>query len=1694
MNQDSVNLTGASSSSNNINSNTRQVSIDNLPKFTPQSTMPSITPSSNLDIAQSTMPSITPSSNLGRTQSIMPSITPSIMPSITPSIMPSIAQSTMPSIRRSIMPSITLSSKLDSTQSIMPSITQHDTNNVTNSVLDPLSDQIDINNPYNNSLMINNSNSAQITSEIVANLVKPPPFYHNLIPLSEQGAENTPGEISVDYSGRLMLKYFTEKGVINDLISAYNFFVMERIPMILRSHVLVTEKNIGSIKFTFEARSKSENQQAFEPPIVQPDKPGDKPKLLFPRRARQEKRTYLSSLYVTVKKYVRKYNDYVEDGSIDVKLCEIPVMLGSVLDNLKRKGYTGNNLLNVGECKFDPFGYYIIKGDEKIIMSQIKLRTNRVLIYPDKDGDITAQVTSKNILGHMPVEMYKDSDGTLRFHYYLLRKESLQTQVTIYGKSEREKGIDGKLRRNKNKLTVNVLQIFRILGSNVRTYAKDSNGKFIKGYDGRYVTVGKFDDIADILKYILKFIDANSRKKALVALQASYLEIINNGDDYVTIYDKSTILRRHRFEMMKYERDYAKWKSKDSKGKQPKSPIDPFNKIQWPSTMQEINDRTIEYIFTHISMLHITPEYIRKQTLNRLMEMDEYKQIANLDNNRYITRERLSETEAIEIQAVVERKILLLGVMTARLIEVIIGEREIDDRDAIGNQRFVTGAEMMEQLFTAMFSDYLKNLQQKIDKIPNPTLDLIQSNMTDISFDMTNGFISSFTPNQWGPPTRNQAKQENVTDRLDRGDSQVAMYSHLLRINAPTNRKVKSTIVRSVKPSQKGYIDPVDSPSGGVIGLVSNRAIICWISVLRSPDKIWEIMKQYINVNANDDKNNIAMLNGDPIGWCDAILLRETLVNKRRSLQIPFDTTIVIDENILYVYTDGGRPTKPVLIVDDNIPLIAKKKDKNDNDVNMWTADFDTLLKNGIVEYQDQWEIKMHGILATSMQNLTLIRNDLQRNRNLLAQYIKQINNEIENLKTNSKPDNITPNQINQTIENIVNNKIDKNNSTQIAISNWLNTNSTINSLIQKIDRLRLVIKRLNVKRYSHVDMDPTSILGINASLIPFINQNPGPRNTYQCGMGQQALGLNYSNPSHIYASTARYLSYPSRPIVATQMQKLLGLDDMPGGNNVILAIMTMDDNEEDAIVIKKEAIERGLFTYTIYHSSNIILRKEYGSKLSTKGAVTIKISDHLTKPIKPLPGHSIANYNTIDSGGIAIPDMVVNPGDCLVGAIQVIKTIRTIKENHKTRTETSIKYNDISMYAKIGEGGIVDKVLISQTVDGDLSVTVRVRKTGTPNVGDKTATRAAQKSTIGRIMSESELPFTQNGLVPDIIMNPHALPKRMTISTLIEIITSKYAALAGERINATVFRPFEIDTFMELLQTLYGYNMYGNENMRSPITGETFSGQIMIGPSYYQLLKHQVNKKFQVRGGEGPRTMLTGQAVKGKKHGGGVRFGESEMTGVAAYGATHFLRDRMHYASDPYSGTFCKSCNKVSVINLLDERAICSTCDSNDVASCKIPRTFNALTNFISAAGIKTDLFKTEDGKAPISVTVRNVPLSPPPSPPRPPIISKTTAKQNIVVVDSYDEKKDNNYDDDELYDPHKHGVYVNYGTDDENISDDDQFIRSIGSDEDDQYIRSMGSDDEDDHEYNQDYDYNQDSDSEFIRSMDSDDDNQDY
>lgn len=441
---------------------------------------------------------------------------------------------------------------------------------------------------------------------------------------------------------------------------------------------------------------------------------------------------------------------------------------------------------------------------------------------------------------------------------------------------------------------------------------------------------------------------------------------------------------------------------------------------------------------------------------------------------------------------------------------------------------------------------------------------------------------------------------------------------------------------------------------------------------------------------------------------------------------------------------------------------------------------------------------------------------------------------------------------------------------------------------------------------------------------------------THNCGMGKQALGISASNHRFRFGTTSKMLAFPSRPLFETQMNKMIGLDDLPGGEMVVLAIMTyMGYNQEDAIIMNKGAIDRGLFRMVVYKS--LVATKLKNLKIND----TI-VTESIERP-PPSKGRRPGAYDNLDERGVARVGTILQVGDCAIGKVRIVN-----EDGHQ-------RIEDASTYVKMGEDGIVDRVIVS--TNGSYPVVkVKVRQMRTPIRGDKFASRHAQKSTVGLILPSEDMPFTAQGITPDIIMNPHAIPSRMTLGNLFEVVASKHSALQGERVNATAFNDFDIDEFRRSL-TQYGYNEWGYETMYNGMTGKPFQVQIFIGPCYYQALKHHVLDKIQMRQ-RGAVQPDTRQPVGGRKHRGGIRFGEMERDALISHGAPAVLQERLCKSSDAYKPVFCQTCGTIAIANHISKQYVCRACgDDAQFGTCTIPYSFKLLTQLLAGAGIKISL-----------------------------------------------------------------------------------------------------------------------------------------
>lgn len=479
-------------------------------------------------------------------------------------------------------------------------------------------------------------------------------------------------------------------------------------------------------------------------------------------------------------------------------------------------------------------------------------------------------------------------------------------------------------------------------------------------------------------------------------------------------------------------------------------------------------------------------------------------------------------------------------------------------------------------------------------------------------------------------------------------------------------------------------------------------------------------------------------------------------------------------------------------------------------------------------------------------------------------------------------------------------------------------------------------ISDIFIKRYTHCEIHPSILLGVLASAIPFSNHNQSPRNTYQSAMGKQAMGIYTTNFLKRMDTMAHILHYPSLPIVSTNMSKYLNSDFTPNGTMAIVAIMSGNGgyNQEDSVMINQSAVERGLFISTFFRTYKDEEKKSQISGFEEKFCCPNALN---TKGLKP------GDYSKLDENGFAKINSIMNGGDIIIGKVLPTSKKTPLQTKHFRDTSTTLRYN---------ESGIIDKVYENRNGDGYRFCKIRVRSQRIPQIGDKFSSRHGQKGTVGMIFKQQDMPYTKDGIVPDIIINPHAIPSRMTVAQLVECITGKACCMLGMKGDGSPFSNLNVNDIGDILQNKCKFNKDGNETLYSGFTGKKMNCSIFIGPTYYQRLKHMVDDKIHSRS-TGPLVLLTRQPSEGRTRDGGLRFGEMERDCMIAHGVSLFQKERLLDMSDNYRVFICKKTGMISAVN--EHKNIYNSFNTNttDFSEIRIPYAYKLLVQELQTMGI---------------------------------------------------------------------------------------------------------------------------------------------
>ncbi len=515
-----------------------------------------------------------------------------------------------------------------------------------------------------------------------------------------------------------------------------------------------------------------------------------------------------------------------------------------------------------------------------------------------------------------------------------------------------------------------------------------------------------------------------------------------------------------------------------------------------------------------------------------------------------------------------------------------------------------------------------------------------------------------------------------------------------------------------------------------------------------------------------------------------------------------------------------------------------------------------------------------------------------------------------------------------EVLNRVKNNELNWQHLVKMGIIEYLDAQEEENSLIAS--------KEEDItEEHTHLEVDPSNIFGVVASVLPYPEHNSSPRITMACAMAKQSLGIYATNFCTRYDTRAYAMYCPQEPLVRTNVYKALNLREKSAGQNCVVALVGYHGyNMADAIIVNRSAIDRGLARTAMFKTYETEERLYPGGQKDTIELPTPEVVGYRGEEA----------YSHLDDDGIVIPESQVSGKEVLVGKtspprfLEEISVFGAIEE----------KKRESSLALKTGEEGKVDSVLITEGPSGNRLVKVRIRSVKVPEVGDKLASRHGQKGVIGLLVPHHDMPFTERGVVPDLIVNPHAIPSRMTAGHLLEMLGGKAGSLGGMLMNGSAFSGTPEQDYRDILKKA-GFEEYGEEVLYDGITGKKLKAKIFVGVIYYQRLHHLVSNKMHVRS-RGPVQLLTHQPTEGRAREGGLRFGEMERDCLIGYGASMLIKERLLEESDKTIQLICTECGSTATHDYARNRDLCPVCGSENVEPVEMSYAFKLLLDEIKS------------------------------------------------------------------------------------------------------------------------------------------------
>ena len=762
-----------------------------------------------------------------------------------------------------------------------------------------------------------------------------------------------------------------------------------------------------------------------------------------------------------------------------------------------------------------------------------------------------------------------------------------------------------------------------------------------------------------------------------------------------------------------------------------------------------------------------------------------------------------------------------------QLLLTRLGVIKETDRDSYSNKRIDLAGPLLLELYRELWAIYQRNCSLKIDheykfnfKEGHDFSNIINEQNFKRIFDskimdnISKSFGASFGTGV--------SSRQGIVQDLNR-ISMLGTLSHIRRLSYPLPSGSKTIGPRKLHNSQWGFVCPSESPDGGNVGIINHLTIIAKVSIHIEEDGIYNALldhkmiplKDIISTDLND--NGRVFLNGRFIGLHTnpPLLTKIFKLLKLNSIINCFTSVSWNSElNEVYILCDSGRIVRPVFAL---------------------KGDLSNELLSGSTKTMANWSNMIHGYMYTLQPDISPYSNTYYKN-------------ELDELK--------------------------KGKDFMKELEKYQAPLEYIDSLESDYSFIAKDYKSID-KQYTHCEIEPSLILSAVTLNIPFPEHSQAPRNVFSSQQTKQAVGVYSSAYNTRFDTFGHIHHYPQKSIVTTRYKKYTDVDKLPYGCNCIVAIASYSGyNQEDAVILNKSSVDRGMFQ-TVYfrsYSDSEELKNNNHSYFANP-----KYQSNVQKK-------NLSRFSKLDVNGFIKEGEFVNSDDML--------TAKCLKVGTKTEVSGSS--------VKFGTYGTVDKVIIYKNKDNLRTCKVRIRKHKIPEIGDKFSSRPGQKGVCGLLIEEKDMPFSKDGIVPDLIVNPHAIPSRMTVNQLLEMILGKCCSLTGHLGDATPFQNNEITDYTALLHKL-GYEGQGNEVLYSGITGEQIKTSIFMGPIYYQRIKLMVADKMHSRG-TGPVQAIVRQPASGRANNGGLRIGEMERDSISAHGITAFLSNTMMDRSDKYS------------------------------------------------------------------------------------------------------------------------------------------------------------------------------------------------